>query len=68
VASEHPLKQSALELPHDCPICPEIYPQQLNTTVFLAYAPGLPGKPNPQQHIWADEPPAPQISIMAVPD
>ena len=35
--------------------------------VFLEYAPGLPGVPPPQQHIFAPDPPAPQTSIVAVP-
>jgi hypothetical protein len=34
---------------------------------FLLYAPGFPFIPNPQQHISAPDPPAPHISIVAVP-
>ena len=34
---------------------------------FLEYAPGFPAIPKPQQHISAPDPPAPQISIVAVP-
>lgn len=67
VASEQPLKHSA-SLPQAMPGDPAIYPQHVRLTVFLLYAPGLPGVPNPQQHILAPEPPAPHISIIAVPD
>ena len=36
-------------------------------TVRLAYAPGLPPIPAPQQHIFPLEPPAPHTSITALP-
>jgi hypothetical protein len=36
-------------------------------TVLEEYPPGLPGNPNPQQHILAPDPPAPHISMVAVP-
>jgi hypothetical protein len=45
-----------------------MYPQQVSVTLFLEYAPEFPGVPNPQQHMWPGDPPAPHTSMMAVPD
>ena len=39
----------------------------MTETVLDEYAPGFPGRPYPQQHIFAPDPPAPHISMVAVP-
>jgi hypothetical protein len=56
-----------LSLTELIPIVPQTYEFAVTAIVFLEYAPGLAATPRPQQHILPPEPPAPQISITAVP-
>jgi hypothetical protein len=76
VPSEQPLNDCPLNPPlvHTDVALPQLIPVQPQTklpgktsTVFLEYAPGLPGSPAPQQHMLAPLPEAPQISMIAVP-
>jgi hypothetical protein len=67
VGSEHPLKHIEPALPQLKPKHPLTVDPAVTLIVLLEYAPAFPGIPAPQQHILADEPPAPQISIEAVP-
>ena len=67
VDSEHPLKHKVSALLHDLPAVPQVIEPVVTLNDLLEYAPELPGKPIPQQHIFAPLPPAPQTSKTTAP-